>query len=284
MVERTKISNDIEIIDFSERFYIEYWETMGVMWSRWRSTSRPCFSPELLDDILYAFSLIVDGSFPYANSLCYMVLQSEMKNIFNLGGDLNHFYKLIVEQDHVGMMAYAIKSQQLMQALMNGLQRNAITLALINGKCIGGGFEAALACDFRIAERSATFSFPEILLGIFPGMGGVSLLARLTTKKIFEDILYNGKTFTAEALFDLGLLDEVVDDGQAYNAVVARIRKWRGAHTAYANMLAVRKNAHPIDEIESQQVLEKWVECAMNLDKRRLLILQHAALKQTVEV
>jgi len=282
MVKHRIVSDDIDIIDFSECFYIEYWKSLRVIWSRWHSLPSPCFSPELIDDMLNAFSFFTDDLSDYTDSFRYMVLQSEMKGVFSMGGDLNHFYRLIIERDYAGMTTYAKKSHQLIQALIQGLQRRVTTFALISGKCFGGGFEVALSCDYRIAERNATFSFPEILLGIFPGMGGVSLLARLTNKQIFEEVLYSGKTFSADELLAFGLIDEVVDEGAGCNAVEARLKRLDSAHSAFTNMLSVRKNTLSIEAIEFQRVIEEWVECVMNLDKRRLLILKQIALKQNI--
>ena len=55
----------------------------------------------------------------------------------------------------------------------------AVTIASINGACLGGGLELALACDFRVSAQNALFSFPETSIGIIPGAGGTQRMVRL---------------------------------------------------------------------------------------------------------
>lgn len=89
------------------------------------------------------------------------------------------------------------------------------TVAAIHGYCFGGGFELALACDFRVAEASATFAWPEAERGTLPTAGGVLRMARIVgPAKAKELILLRSRLTAAEAL-ELGLLTEVVPDGGA---------------------------------------------------------------------
>jgi enoyl-CoA hydratase/carnithine racemase len=86
------------------------------------------------------------------------------------------------------------------------------TLAAIHGYCLGGGFELALACDLRIAARSAVFGLPEIELGILPSSGGTTRLVRaLGAARATELVLWR-RRLTAEEAFRLGVVSEIVDD------------------------------------------------------------------------
>lgn len=85
-------------------------------------------------------------------------------------------------------------------------------VAELRGACMGGGFELALGCSYRVAGRSATFALPEVKRGAWPGTGGTALLGRLVRPSIAKRLLYTGETLTAELALGLGLVDEVVED------------------------------------------------------------------------
>jgi 3-hydroxyacyl-CoA dehydrogenase/enoyl-CoA hydratase/3-hydroxybutyryl-CoA epimerase len=86
------------------------------------------------------------------------------------------------------------------------------TVALIDGVCVGGGFELALACDYRIAtdNEKITIGLPEIKLGILPGWGGTQRLPKLVGLQRSLDIILAGKTVSANKAFKMGLVDAVV--------------------------------------------------------------------------
>ena len=79
---------------------------------------------------------------------------------------------------------------------------------------------ARLRAKSSIAEEGATFSFPEVLFNMFPGMGALSLLGRRIGLKKAEDIIMSGKVFTAREMFELGVVDEVAADGAGFDAPV----------------------------------------------------------------
>lgn len=99
------------------------------------------------------------------------------------------------------------------------------TVSAISGWCLGGGLELALATDFRIAEAGATFGLPEVALGILPSSGGTHRLVRaLGPARAKELILLRERIDAAEAL-RLGLVTEVVDDGQALGRALEHARR-----------------------------------------------------------
>jgi cyclohexa-1,5-dienecarbonyl-CoA hydratase len=92
------------------------------------------------------------------------------------------------------------------------------TAAIVRGRCLGGGFELALACDFIFAETSATFGLPEIALGVFPPAASALLPARIGTARATSAIL-TGDPRPASEWRDAGLLEAVVADGDLAAAV-----------------------------------------------------------------
>lgn len=86
------------------------------------------------------------------------------------------------------------------------------TIASIRGWCLGGGCELAMACDLRVAGRSARFGQPEVALGIIPAAGGTQRLPRLVGLGRAKEIVYTGRTVDADEAFRIGLVNHVVED------------------------------------------------------------------------
>jgi enoyl-CoA hydratase len=96
------------------------------------------------------------------------------------------------------------------------LDRSPIpTIAAVNGYALGGGCEVALACDIRIAAENATFGFPEVGLGILPGLGGTQRLPRLIGPALAKELIFTGRRVGAEEAREIGLANRVVGQGEA---------------------------------------------------------------------
>ncbi|MBI4409329.1 MAG: enoyl-CoA hydratase/isomerase family protein [Gemmatimonadetes bacterium] len=104
------------------------------------------------------------------------------------------------------------------------------TIAMINGYCLGGGCELAIACDLRVAARSARLGQPEIKLGILPGGGGTQRLPRLVGFGRAMRLILTGEMVGAEEAERIGLVDLVVDD----DALAARTRELAALLASYS--------------------------------------------------
>ncbi len=82
-----------------------------------------------------------------------------------------------------------------------------LTVAAIDGRALGGGFELALACDLRFASRDATFGLPEIKLGLLPGAGGTQRLTRMAGAARASELMLSGRQIDAEEAARMGLVD-----------------------------------------------------------------------------
>jgi enoyl-CoA hydratase/carnithine racemase len=94
------------------------------------------------------------------------------------------------------------------------------TIAAVRGFALAGGAELAIACDLRIAAEDATFGFPEVKIGIFPGAGGALRLPRIVGSGAARDLLFTGRRITAEDAFRLGLVDRLAPAESVVEAAV----------------------------------------------------------------
>jgi enoyl-CoA hydratase/carnithine racemase len=91
-------------------------------------------------------------------------------------------------------------------------QTPKLVIAALNGHCVGGGLEIAMACDLRLARKGAgKLGLPEVSLGVLPGTGGTQRLARLVNKSKAIEIMVTGDLFTFEQGQELGIINRIVD-------------------------------------------------------------------------
>src|SRR5215469_9808051 len=109
-------------------------------------------------------------------------------------------------------------------------------IAAVTGYALGGGLELALCADFRVLGESAKVGQPEILLGLIPGAGGTQRLPRLIGPARAKDIVFTGRFVGAGEALAIGLVDQVVPDGEVYQAA-------RALCARYANGPAVALGA-----------------------------------------
>ncbi len=93
------------------------------------------------------------------------------------------------------------------------------TVAVIHGFCLGGGLEVALACQSRIAIEGARFGFPEVMLGLHPGLGGTARFTRLVNPMQAMTLMLTGRTIDARRARSLGLVDAVTQERHVQNAI-----------------------------------------------------------------
>ncbi len=116
-------------------------------------------------------------------------------------------------------------------AVLDRLDRLPLpTIAVVHGYCLGGGLEVALACDYRLAIDSASFGFPEILLGLHPGLCGTFRLTGLINPAQAMTMMLTGKTERARAAKRLGLVDAVTQERHVRAAVRSAVAgEWKPA-------------------------------------------------------
>jgi DSF synthase len=270
---------------FSEQLSALYDREQHSMWLRWNPRPRPNFNPELLQDLdrYCKFMAHSSGAIECQGErvpLEYAVLASKVPGVFNLGGDLSLFTRLIDAHDRDGLLGYG-------RACVDVLYRNYIghglpitTISLVQGECLGGGFEAALSSDIIVAERQSRFGFPEILFNLFPGMGALSFLERKVGRRVAEELISNGRVYGADDMLAMGVVDLVVDQGRGEDEVGNFIRSRGRSRNGMAGMAAARRRVHKLDYQELLDVVEVWVDTALKLSGRDLKLMQRLVSRQ----
>ena len=204
----------------------------------------------------------------------YVVLRSAHPDYFSLGGDLAHFRACIERRDRAGLQAYSLQCARMIHQWSTLLGREATTIALVQGRALGGGFETALAADLIVAEEQSEFGFPEILFGLFPCTGGMSLLAQRIGARAAERMLGDGRIRGAEELKALGVIDEVCPRGQG----VATVERLVAGHARQrAARLMLQRGRHRLAALDLQEletVVEEWTELAMALGPQDLRVME----------
>ena len=244
---------------------------------------RACFSTRLVDDILgYQQSLATrlrqDGRDHDAQP--HVVLASDNPGVFNLGGDLELFCRLIRAGDREGLLEYAYKCVRGVHAFHAGLGVGAHTIALVQGDALGGGFEAALSCHTIVAEEGVLMGLPEVLFDLFPGMGAYSFLCQRVPPKVAEKLMLEGNVHPAEELYRLGLVDVLAPPGEGPRAVEEVIRASRRIPHARAAMQQVRGLSQPVTLEEMLRITEVWVDTALQLGEKSLRTMERLVRAQ----
>ncbi|MEN1928563.1 3-hydroxyacyl-CoA dehydrogenase NAD-binding domain-containing protein [Luteimonas sp. MJ250] len=143
-----------------------------------------------------------------------LVLRSGKAKGFIAGADIREF----AEFDAKGTIGDSIRRGQ--QAFQRLAELPCPTVAAIHGFCMGGGTEIALACRYRVASNdpSTRIGLPEVKLGIYPGWGGSVRLPRLVGTPAAMDMMLTGRTLSASAAKNIGLVDQVVEPAQLVDA------------------------------------------------------------------
>jgi len=259
----------------------------GTFWYHLRPEGVPSFTRGLLRDIADMQQAIIrmfDGRDAVSKPpFRHLVLASRLPGIFNMGGDLGFFADRIRARDRAALADYARACIEVVYTNAIALDLPIVTIALVQGDALGGGFEAALSCNVIVAEKSAKLGLPEILFNLFPGMGAYSLLARKLDPRRAEQMVLSGRIYGAAELHEMGLVDVLAEDGQGEEAVhqyVAQSGRHHGAHRALA---AMRRRLSPLTFAELEEVAEIWVDTALQLtepDLRKMERLKNAQVRR----
>ena len=132
-----------------------------------------------------------------------------------------------------------------------------VTIAAINGFCLGGGCELALTADFRYAAEDAQLGQPEIKLGIIPGAGGTQRMPRLIGPARAKDIIYSGRFVPAKEAEEIGLVDAVFPAADVYERAVEAAKEYAKGPTAALRAAKVSVNWGGRVDLRTGLVIER---------------------------
>jgi DSF synthase len=256
----------------------------GALWCFMDPKPRTCFNPELLEDLhRFADSIRMinqGGVYSKKDTVRYSVLASKNPEVFSFGGDLDLFLRLFNHKDREGLRRYARACVDIVYGASVGFNLPVTTISLVQGDALGGGFEAALCNNVVVAERRANFGLPEILFNLFPGMGALNLLAQRMDIVRAERMILSGQIYSAEALYQLGVVDILAENGEGEKAVYEYISRHSRRWNAHQSLLKVRNRVRPISHEELVDVAEIWVDTVFNLGAKDLRIMERVLKSQ----
>ena len=183
-----------------------------------------------------------------------VIFRSAKRSGFAAGADLKQFQGIETEAEIRARIGEANAVIDRIAALQQ------TTVAVVHGSCVGGGLELALACDFIVARDDASLGFPEVLVGLHPGLGGTARLTHRISPLEAMKLMLTGRTVDARKAKSLGFVDAVVAERNVANAVdkaVAGKMERRGGGTAAAAM-----NFYPARKAMAMQMRKQTEEKA----------------------
>ena len=267
------------------QFDVEFDAEHDILWARMRGNPVPNFNPSLLAearDIQRAIGasggqVRVDG---VDRTFRYVVLGSSVPGVFSLGGDLGLFMQLIRARDRAALERYGRECVDVCYHNVAHYHAPVTTISLVQGEALGGGMESALSSEVVIAERSAKFGLPEVLFGLFPGMGAYSLIGRRVGKKTAEEMILSGVTWTGEDLYQKGLVDVLADDGQGEQALHDFVRQHSRKANTHRALQRVRDTHDPVSYDELISIVNIWCDAAMELTEMQLKMMDRLVRAQ----
>ena len=188
-----------------------------------------------------------------------LILHSAQPAGFSAGADLRELYRRAQGMDKAEALRGVREFLERIHAVMNAIDALPLTtIAAVHGVTFGGGFELALVCDIIIADRMARFCFPELRLGLIPGIGGIPRLKRDLGNAVVRDLLLTGRSFNVMKAQQSGLVSQIAAEGEVLRvarATASQIGKFDRATAA-----AAKKFVKPIPYDELKREIDVFCE------------------------
>ncbi len=254
---------------------------LDTLWTYMRQRSRPSFNPGLLTEFSQWQDDIVAASTADGAPIRYVVLGSRFPGVFSLGGDLDLFAAHIHTGNRTALVEYGRACVRILHRNMLSLDRPIITIGLVEGDALGGGFEALLSFNVVIAERGTSFGLPETNFGLFPGMGAHCFLSRRLGSARAEQMILSGRSYSAEELYEMGIVHALADPGEGRAEVERYIRHNRRRHSGHCAIYEASRSVNPLPLAELEAVVDLWADAALRLSEGDLKLMRRLVGAQT---
>lgn len=258
-----------------------YSEGEEALWTYMRPAGRPSFTPPMLKDFDRWQRLISSHFGGGRLPLKYLVLGSRAPGVFCFGGDLELFASLIREGNRDGLAAYGYRCVEILHRNMQSLDLPILTIGMVQGQALGGGFEALLSFDYIIAERGASFGLPEVMFGLFPGMGAHAILSRRLGQATADRIIMGNEVYSAEAMFELGIVQQLAEPGEGEAAVRDFMARSSRRHAGLVGARRASRRVNAVSLTELRDIVDHWADAALQLREQDLKLMQRLAGAQS---
>lgn len=188
-----------------------------------------------------------------------LIIYSSLKAGFSAGADLRQLYGWFQEYGQKEVANHARGYLERIHHVMNTLDSAPLTtIAAVHGVTFGGGFELALTCDLIIADKMARFCFPELRLGLVPSFGGIPRLKRDLGNAVVRDLLLTGRSFNTTKAQQVGLVSQLVAEGEALTA--ARATAQQIAKFDRTTAIAAKRFIKPVPVDELRREIDIFCE------------------------
>ncbi|MHB1012588.1 MAG: crotonase/enoyl-CoA hydratase family protein [Desulfobacteria bacterium] len=267
---------------------VRFDDSRKVLWTIMNPRGRACFNEDLLGDLRKCYWNVEEYNRKHFQEkgncpILYTVLCSNHPTVYSYGGDIHLFKNLILKKDGKGLRDYAQLCLDTVYRLSVNCNLPMTTISLVQGEALGGGFEGALCCSYIVAERRSRFGLPEILFNLFPGMGAYHFLARRLVLKKVEELMTSGTIYSAEDLYELGVVDVLAEDGGGEKAVYDFVRDHSRRIKARHGIDAVRQDYSRVTKADLERTADIWVDTALKLDPSDIKIMERLVRAQTTK-
>jgi len=188
-----------------------------------------------------------------------LIIYSDLKCGFCAGADLRELYERSRAMEKKDAAKGVREFLERIHHALNVIDAAPVTtIAAVHGVVFGGGFELALACDLIIADKTARFAFPELRLGLVPGFGGIPRLKRDIGNAVVRDLLLTGRSFNTTKAQQIGLVSQVVAEGESLRA--ARATAAQLAKFDHETAAAAKRFIKPIPHEELKREIDLFCE------------------------
>jgi DSF synthase len=251
-----------------ETLDIDYDRETQSVWMSYKASAPHSYSLKMLAeiaDVRESLRALFGSPAIERHPIRYFVMASKKPNVFSLGGDLASFAAAIRRRDLDSLYHYGHVAIDVIHGLTASFDLPIVTLSVVAGQCLGGGFEGALTTDFLIAESDAKLGVPEQAFNTFPGMGAVTLLTRRVGSALSEQIISSGAAYSGTEMHDMGVVDVVAPPGRLRETALAWMLEGEERWLRRRALAQTRRQCFPVEHEELIKIVELWAECSYNV-------------------